>query len=274
MFFQLRSFFFVLPYLLALQTGCASSILLFPPWHRPAPPKEATAMHLPFRWGHLEIWKKRTQGSLETDAYVLEFCGNATPAESIIDDTVRRWRDLAAEVWIVNYPGYSGSNGPAKLEAIPPAALAAYDELSKSANGRPIYIAGTSLGTTAALYVAAHRPTAGLLLQNPPPLRQLIWENNGWWNLWIGAGIVTAQIPAELDSLTNAASVSAPAVFVLADRDTLVPPCYQHRVVNAFAGSRQLVPLKGANHDSHNTPAQEAEIRKAIQEMMNFRANR
>jgi hypothetical protein len=33
--------------------------------------------------------------------------------------------------------------------------------------------------------VAANRPCAGLVLTNPPPLRNMILQRFGWWNLWL-----------------------------------------------------------------------------------------
>ena len=50
-------------------------------------------------------------------------------------------------------------------------------------------------------HVAANRPVAAIVLQNPPPLRQLILGHYGWWNLWLIATPVALGVPSELDSL-------------------------------------------------------------------------
>jgi pimeloyl-ACP methyl ester carboxylesterase len=63
----------------------------------------------------------------------------------------------AVEVWGVNYPGFGGSTGPARLARIGPAALAAFDALKREARDRPVVVFGASMGTTAALHIAAHR---------------------------------------------------------------------------------------------------------------------
>ena len=110
-------------------------------------------------------------------------------------------------------------------------------------------IAGNSLGTTAALYVATQRPTAGLVLQNPPAIRSLIMSRFGWWNLWLLAGPVALQVPKELDSPTNAAKVTAPAIFVLASDDTFVVPENQIKVVNAYAGPKRVIHMTGGHND-------------------------
>jgi pimeloyl-ACP methyl ester carboxylesterase len=149
----------------------------------------------------------------------------------------------------MNYPGYGGSTGSADLRAIPPAALAVYDHVAKIANGKPIYLVGNSLGTTSALYVATQRPTAGLVLQNPPAIRSLIMSRFGWWNLWLLAGPVALQVPRDLDSIQNARAIRAPAIFLLAEKDEIVPPRYHELVLNAYAGEKRVIRLPGAYHN-------------------------
>jgi hypothetical protein len=193
----------------------------------------------------IEVWTMRSRGarSAEPRAFVLEFVGNASRAEAMADFVAEEWGRRPVEVWAVNYPGYGGSPGPARLASIPPAALAAYDALKQQATGRPIFVSGQSLGTTAALHVAANRPVAGAVLWSPPPLRDMILKRFGWWNLWLVAGPVAMQVPAQLDSLRNARKVTAPAVFVATGKDTVVPLEYQAKVSGAYAGERRFIRL-------------------------------
>jgi uncharacterized protein len=201
--------------------------------------------------GVLEIWTARSQATTkkEPEAFVLEFVGNADRAENGTQYRADRWRNKPVEAWVVNYPGYGGSTGPARLHKIPPAALTAYDELTKVAKGRPIFVAGASLGSTAALYVAANRPVAGVILHNPPPLQNMILNHHGWWNLWLLAGPVAMQIPPEMNSLNNAPNAHAPAIFLLAEKDTIVPPDCQKKVADAYAGPKKIITLLGADHN-------------------------
>lgn len=220
----------------------------------------ATRRTLPFRDGTLEIWTASNREQrlrladapvprLPVDTYVLRFYGNADRADPNVGPEAREWTLGSVEFWGMNYPGYGGSTGPARLESIGPAALAAFDALRAEAAGKPILVYGTSLGTTAALYVAAHRPVAGVILQNPPPIKQIIRRQFGWWNLWLIAEPLAARIPASLDSLANARAVHAPGVFLLAERDTLIKPRYQRLVVDAYAGPKQVVTQPGADHN-------------------------
>jgi hypothetical protein len=224
--------------------GCADRLVLAPSTnHRDA--GEAAELRVPFDGGELQIWTARSPGVGvgEPRAFLLEFCGNGTRAEDIAAYLAKRWGDRPIEVWAVNYPGYGGSTGPPRLRTISPAALAAYDALAQRANARPIIIGGHSLGTAAALDVAAHRAVASVFLHNPPVLRSLILGEYGWWNLWLIATPVSMQIPSALDSVANAKTSRAPAVVVNALGDTFVPPKYHRMVIDAYAGPKHVMTL-------------------------------
>ena len=110
---------------------------------------------------------------------------------------------------------------------------------------------GASIGATAALHVAASRPAGitGLILHNPPPLRQMILRQFGWWNLWLLAGPMALQIPRDLDSVSNAKVIHAPAIFLLAEKDEMVPPPFHRLVVDAYAGEKRVISLRDAYHN-------------------------
>jgi fermentation-respiration switch protein FrsA (DUF1100 family) len=232
--------------------GCADKLILYPS-RQPIDPRTATRTEVPSPGGNIEVWIDRSPGARTAgtpQAYVIEFTGNATRAEQVATYAADRWRDRPVEVWMVNYPGYGGSAGSARLSAIPPAALAVYDHVAARAAGKPIFLAGNSLGTTAALHVATNRAAAGLILQNPPAIRNLILTRYGWWNLWLLAGPVALQIPRELDGPTNAATATAPALFVLAEQDDFVVPANQRKVVDAYAGPKRIIRMSGGHNDA------------------------
>ncbi|MDQ3200067.1 MAG: alpha/beta hydrolase, partial [Verrucomicrobiota bacterium] len=178
------------------------------------------------------------------------FYGNADRAEYWPAEEAEMWNGRAVEVWGVNYPGFGGSTGPARLAQLGPAGLAAFDALQEVAQERPIVVFGTSLGTTVALNIAAQRPLAGLILQNPPPIREMIRRQFGWWNLRLLTGPLARKIPPELDSIANARATRSPAIFLLAEEDEVVAPRYQALVVDAYAGEKRVIQLPGADHNS------------------------
>lgn len=237
--------------LLIVFSGCADSLILFPSRQGiPLPGLSRVEVPVPGA-APIEVWTGRSPGTYngEPEAYCLEFVGNASRGEEMAYHMAQEWGRHPVEVWAVNYPGYGGSPGAAKLHSIPHAALAAYDALATKANGKPILLLGQSLGTTAALHVAANRPAAGIVLSNPPPLRNLIFCRHGWWNLWLLATPVALSIPSELDSVANAKRTTVPAVFVLAGRDTVVPPKYQAKVFDAYASPKRAIRVPYANHN-------------------------
>lgn len=233
--------------------GCADRLILFPST-QPIPLRGITRVEVR-RAGAptVEVWTARSAGVAahggEPAAYCLEFVGNASRGEIMAAYTAQEWGSRPVEVWGVNYPGYGGSPGPARVAKIPPAALAAYDELAARAEGKPIFLIGQSLGSAAALHVAANRPCAGVILTNPPPLRNMILSRFGWWNLWLLAGPVALAVPPELDSIANARNTTAPAIFILAGRDSVVPPKYQAKVFDAYAGEKRAIRVPEADHN-------------------------
>jgi len=239
-------------YLAAMFFGHLPDHLILFPSRTPINARGAVRKTVPFENGQLEVWiaqshLARSKGN--ADIYFLRFYGNADRAERWPVAEAEMWNDRAVEIWGVNYPGFGGSTGPARLSKIGPAALAALDELKRHAGRRPIVPFGTSIGATAALHVAACRPVAGLILQNPPPLREMILRRFGWWNLWLLAGPVALQIPKELDSISNGKRIRPPAIFVLSEKDEVVPSRYHQLVLDAYAGEKRVISLRGAHHN-------------------------
>ena len=200
----------------------------------------------------VQVWTTRSAAAAnrQPSAYVLRYCGNGERAEDAAWRERATWESLPVEIWAMNYPGFGGSSGPGTLDAIPRAALATCQELRRRSGAKPIFLSGFSLGSAVALDVAAHEHVSGLLLRNPPPIREVVTGQYGWWNLWLLAGPTAAQVPRELDSLRNARQVSAPAVFVIAGADQTVPRKYQRLVTAAYAGEKRIIVDEKADHNS------------------------
>src|SRR6184192_659119 len=248
----------VAAYLILILFGHLPDHLILFPTKAPIDAGEAARKMVPFQNGELEVWTAksyRAKQQASADIYVLRFYGNADRADRWVAAEAEEWNGRAVEIWGMNYPGFGRSTGPARLSRIGPAAIAAFDELKRHAAGRPIVLYGASLGSAAALHVAGQRPVAGLILHNPLPLRQMILRRFGWWNLWLLAGPISLQIPRELDSISNAKAIQTPAIFVLAEKDEIVPPRYHRLVVDGYAGRKRVVTLRDAYH---NTPVEGA----------------
>jgi hypothetical protein len=239
-------------YLLLMIFGHLPDHLILFPTRAPIDAGGAVRKMIPFENGELEIWtaqSRRARQQGRADVFILRFYGNADRADRWPAMEAEMWNDRAVEIWGMNYPGFGGSTGPARLAQIGPAALAAFDALTREAADRPIVAYGASIGATAALHVAAQRPIAGLVLHNPVPLREIILRQFGWWNLWLLAGPVALQMPRDLDSIANARASRTPAIFLLAERDEIVAPRFHRLVVQAYAGEKRIIELRGAYHN-------------------------
>jgi hypothetical protein len=228
-------------------------LILFPT-RSPIDAGGAVRKTIPFEDGDLEIWTAQSQSARQrgrADLFILRFYGNADRADRWVAMEANMWKDRAVEIWGVNYPGFGGSTGPVRLTRIGPAAVAAFEVLTREARDAPIVVYGTSIGVTAALYVAASHPTeiAGLILHNPPPLREVILRQFGWWNLWLLAGPIALQIPRDLDCVANGRAIRTPAIFLLAEKDEIVAPRFHRLVVDAYGGEKRIIELRGAHHN-------------------------
>jgi len=257
----------VAAYLILILFGHLPDHLILFPTKAPIDAGEAARKMVPFQNGELEVWTAKSYRAKQqagADIYVLRFYGNADRADRWVAAEAEEWNGRAVEIWGMNYPGFGRSTGPARLSRIGPAAIAAFDELKRHAAGRPIVLYGASLGSAAALHVARQRPVAGLILHNPLPLRQMILRRFGWWNLWLLAGPIALQIPRDLDSISNAKAIQTPAIFLLAEKDEIVPPRYHRLVVDAYAGQKRVISLPGAYHNDPVEGAALAELNHAL----------
>jgi pimeloyl-ACP methyl ester carboxylesterase len=264
-----RILLLVLTTLSLLAGGCADRLILPP---TPAPFTAAGTVHQVLRHDGvtLDAYTARSPGAADREpaAFVLRFTGGDASGSAAF--TATRWGNRPVEVWVVNYPGYGGSPDPRRLSLMTTVAVAAYDELRTRAAGRPIFVEGFSLGTVPALALAARRPVAGLILQNPPPLRPLILGRHGWWNLWLLALPVALQVPTNLDSLANARASTAPAIFLLAEKDNTIPLSYQRPVADTYAGPKRVILQRGADHFVPLNAGDEASLQHTMDELVPF----
>ncbi len=214
-------------------------------------PGRATPRSFVVNGKRVEMWVAASPAATGhgPQAYVLFFIGQGDRVDRYVADIADSWDRWPVEVWGMNYPGSGGSEGPAEIARVGPAALASYDAVSKIAGDRPIFVQGISLGTAPSLCVASRRPVAGLILVNPPPLRQLIVGEYSWWNFGLVSNYIANQVPPDLDSTANASSCMAPAVILSSGNDQTVPPRYQSMVITAYAGLKRVIVMPGRDHD-------------------------
>jgi hypothetical protein len=73
---------------------------------------------IPFQGGELEVWTARSALARQRghpEIYILRSYGNADRADRWVAAEAEMWNNRAVEVWGMNYPGFGGSTGPARL---------------------------------------------------------------------------------------------------------------------------------------------------------------
>src|SRR5439155_1590656 len=94
-------------------------------------------------------------------------------------------------------------------------------------------------------------------------------KQNGRADIYIlrfygNADRVALQIPRDLDSISNAKAIHAPAIFLLADRDEVVAPRFHRLVVDAYAGEKHVISLPGAYHNDPIEGVALADLNRAL----------
>ena len=225
--------------------------LVLMPSTDPIDPEDRQRILIPFDGGHLEAWANEVHQDVESPKLIaLKFPGTGGRAERAGPHPCELWPDFASKIWTINPAGYGGSDGRATLQTMPAQNDAVFEFVRRELPDHKILLTGNSLGCLSALYLAARREVVGIYLRNPPPLQQLIADRPryNWWNFGT-ARYVAAQIPTELDAITNAARCDCPAFFLRSEKDTVVPETYQRKIIDAYAGELQEFVVPGAEHD-------------------------
>ena len=121
------------------------------------------------RQGKIETWLLLPHGGLyrKPAPAVIFAHGNAELIDFLAEE-LQPLTKLGLAVLLVEYPGYGRSEGRPSQESIRNAFTAAYDMLvsRKDVDPHRIVLFGRSVGGGAACLLAAHRPTAALILQS------------------------------------------------------------------------------------------------------------
>ena len=72
------------------------------------------------------------------------------------------------------------------------------------------------------------------------------------------------SVHAPMNVISTAARVQLPAVFLQSGADTLVPPPLQDRVIQSYAGAKQIVFMDDLDHDGLATDIHESLIRNSL----------
>jgi fermentation-respiration switch protein FrsA (DUF1100 family) len=165
-------------------------------------------------------------------------------AEDLGDD--REWlEDLCRagfNVLAYDYQGYGTSQGKPAEKTAYEDEIAAYEYLTRELKIAPghIIIFGRSVGSGAAVHLAARRPAAALVLQSP----------------FISAFRVLTRVPLlPFDKFPNykeIGRVRCPVLIVHGAKDSVIPLWHGQKLFEAANQPKQLMVVPGADHNDLN----------------------
>lgn len=173
---------------------------------------------------------------------VIYFGGNAEEVTSYLPWAEREWGRRA--VLLVNYRGYGASQGEPTERALVADALALYDAMATrgDVDGTRIAVHGRSLGSGVAAQVAAARRPRCVVLTTP--LASALDVARVAYP-WLPVALLMRH---RFDAAAAAPRASSPALVVIGEADTLIPPAHSERLAAAWGGPVEVLRLPGRGH--------------------------
>jgi pimeloyl-ACP methyl ester carboxylesterase len=218
-----------------------------PPVRVPSPPP-SPLVEVPLEAGGRAVsaWYRPPTGGAAAAPLVLWLHGNGENLETMRHGGL--FEDLStsgAGVLAIDYPGYGRSPGTPSEAANLAAAEAAWQWMLHHRDGRPLVIAGWSLGAAVATpLAAAHRDdvTGVMLLSAWDRLEAVARLHFPGW-------MVGALLSERYDSNAAAPRITAPKLVVHGDRDTIISIELGRHLFAALPEPKQWVEVPGAGHN-------------------------
>lgn len=173
---------------------------------------------------------------------VFYFGGNAEDISVTGTDLSAR---ADANFVLMNYRGYGDSGGRPSQTALQADALVVYDEMIERAphNGKRV-VFGRSLGSGVGVYLASRRRIDAAVLVTPfDSVRNIASRHFPWLP-------VSLLLKHPFDSAALAPALNIPALFLLAERDEIVPLDHSRALADSWGGRARLVTIRGARHNT------------------------
>lgn len=190
-------------------------------------------------------WIENAQAT--TPAVILYFGGNA---EDVLYTASEASNLDARAVVVVNYRGYGGTPGKPGQKVLYDDGLALYDyAIKRGVPAKHIIVMGRSLGSGVASMVAGTRSVGGAVLVTP--YDSLAAVAAGHYPFLPVRLLLRHPFP----SIDWAKHTRAPALFVAADADHIVPAVHAQNLFKAWAGPKQIYVLERTGHNDIETSA-------------------
>jgi len=182
---------------------------------------------------------------------VIYFGGNGECSYQRMDllEANDRWQYYAGYNYLyVDYEGYGLNGGKTHYLNMYEEALAVFDYAAALPNVDTSHIVtmGYSLGTGSAVYLAANRPVAGLILA--APYAEGIDAYNSMLPIFYGP--MKLLVKQRLPSYEYAPNVTCPALVIASRSDGMIPYSSSERLAKLLSGSLEFITLDNNDHNS------------------------
>ena len=180
---------------------------------------------------------------VERPPLVIYFGGNAEEVTAYASEAAQTYGERA--VLLVNYRGYGESGGkPGERDMVSDAAeVFDWAASRKDLDAGRIALHGRSLGTGVAVQLAAAKPARCVILTSPfasaTDIGKAIYP-------WLPVGLLMRH---PFDSGAHAPKLRVPALFLIGESDTLIPPKHSERLASLWGGPVERVTFEGFGHN-------------------------
>jgi pimeloyl-ACP methyl ester carboxylesterase len=171
---------------------------------------------------------------------ILYFGGNAEQVAYSAESFSQIFPNHA--IYLVNYRGYSGSEGYPDEQLLYSDALHIYDKLLL--HHTACSVIGRSIGSSIATYLASKRPISKVILVTPFDSIEHIAQDT------LPIYPIKWMLTQKHASIDRVSSINAHTYCILAENDKVVPKKYSQNLINAFPASQRTVstiPRRGHN---------------------------
>jgi uncharacterized protein len=173
---------------------------------------------------------------------IIYYGGNAEEVSHNLYDLDRVESDAFL---LINYRGYGQSRGRPSEKALVADALFIFDQVvaAEGVNPAHVVLMGRSLGSGVAVQVAARRPVGGLILVTP--LDSLARVGRHHYPFLP----VKPLLRHRFDAVALAPAITAPALFLMGERDTIIPNANSLNLARHWGGPVETVVIPEASHN-------------------------
>lgn len=208
------------------------------------PPEPLEEVSLEVRGvGTVSAWHWPEAAAASQGPVMVFFHGNGENLETLrLSGTLATFAELGRPYLAAEFPGYGRSDGKASERTLVEAGVAAAEWMRQRYPGRPLIVAGWSLGAAVAVQVASRVAPAGLVMMSPWTSLAEIGRTH--FPRWM-VGLLVSE---SYDSETVARTIAVPALVVHGARDEIIPVEHGRRIAAVLPDAR-WIEVEGAGHN-------------------------